>query len=555
MNDFNSLMGSQLASTILNGTLVSLFIVCFTWGMVRFFNWFKPISAATQYSVWIGSLLLVVIVHAGLWIGYKPASLDSTHAGASQTEIKSTLATSGILTGPGISIENGPSDDIGFAVEQGISDSQVALRSQAISETQSHSPTLDSSETGNQSAEIETSILLTRLPSIILGIALVILACIAAYRLARLGIVVMRLNRYQRSVKDVTSLYLDQLARNQLRRSIAIVETNMVGSPAAVGLFKGVVLLPKGLSQQLSAESLYPIIFHEIAHLERFDDWSILLQRAVESVFFFNPLVWFISAQLDTNREMACDDWVVSRTGQPEAYVYSIHSLMEVQLASSSHKLMAGLSSGKRSLVDRMKRVLEGKEVNSGVSKHQVAMLAGLLALSVVVFFASSPFVQLLFSFSDELEPRLELVGVVEPVANEPFRVIQAQEAFPIDRIEQAETIEPIPPIESHAEKLSVKSWILLLEATQTISSSSERASILRYALDRMPNQEHSVAAFLSSVATISSSSEKVSLIRNMVDILELDAPSQRLVLEAIPTISSESDRSRVQRYIASKFN
>jgi hypothetical protein len=65
----------------------------------------------------------------------------------------------------------------------------------------------------------------------------------------------------------------------------------------------------------LSDEDLDQIVMHEHAHLARYDDWLRMLQSVIASVAGLHPAVRFILRKIDVEREAACDDLVVSRTG------------------------------------------------------------------------------------------------------------------------------------------------------------------------------------------------------------------------------------------------
>ncbi len=41
-------------------------------------------------------------------------------------------------------------------------------------------------------------------------------------------------------------------------------------------------------------------------------------------VFFYHPLVWFAGRKLTQNRELACDDWVLSMDNNRKGYALSL---------------------------------------------------------------------------------------------------------------------------------------------------------------------------------------------------------------------------------------
>jgi hypothetical protein len=74
------------------------------------------------------------------------------------------------------------------------------------------------------------------------------------------------------------------------RRRIRLAESALVQTPMAVGLWSPTVIIPTELVAELSADDWHRVLRHEIAHLERYDDWANLLQRALIALNPFNQL-------------------------------------------------------------------------------------------------------------------------------------------------------------------------------------------------------------------------------------------------------------------------
>lgn len=94
--------------------------------------------------------------------------------------------------------------------------------------------------------------------------------------------------------------------------------------PGLVGILRPVVLLPKGLLPTLSAAERDGILAHELTHLSRRDNLTAALHMAVETLFWFWPVVWLIGARLIAERERACDEGVVAAGHDPQAYAGGI---------------------------------------------------------------------------------------------------------------------------------------------------------------------------------------------------------------------------------------
>src|SRR5947209_18639181 len=124
-------------------------------------------------------------------------------------------------------------------------------------------------------------------------------------------------------------------------------------SPAVVGWFRPLVLLPVSAISGLSPEQLDAVIAHELAHIKRLDCFVNLFQIAIETALFYHPAVWLVSRTLRTERENCCDDVAVRVSGNRAAYVRAL-TIMEAWRPAPA--LAAAATGG--SLKSRISRIL-----------------------------------------------------------------------------------------------------------------------------------------------------------------------------------------------------
>src|SRR5260370_41857977 len=98
------------------------------------------------------------------------------------------------------------------------------------------------------------------------------------------------------------------------------------------------IMIPDRLLEELPAEDVDRVLLHELAHLRRADDWFNALERVTEALLFFNPAVRWIVRQLDVEREVAYDDWVLERRSEALPYAQCLVNL--VQGAAWPHRPM-----------------------------------------------------------------------------------------------------------------------------------------------------------------------------------------------------------------------
>jgi beta-lactamase regulating signal transducer with metallopeptidase domain len=147
-------------------------------------------------------------------------------------------------------------------------------------------------------------------------------------------------------------------ARCTDRRRLELrVSANRMGG-CALGLTRPqVILVSQLLADALEDHALDEIVMHERAHLERRDDWLRLLQAAVRSVAGWHPAVRFIMRRIDSDREMACDDWVVAQTGAARRYARSLADA--ARLAVADAPAFVPTATGSATLKARVDRLLD----------------------------------------------------------------------------------------------------------------------------------------------------------------------------------------------------
>lgn len=139
------------------------------------------------------------------------------------------------------------------------------------------------------------------------------------------------------------------------RRPVRVATSAAVASPIALGFRRPMIVLPESLPERLAPGELDLLGLHELAHLKRRDDWTFLLQKLVEALFFFHPGVRLLARRLDFDRELACDDYAIRASGRPEAYARCLLRLLETGDRRTPALLTAGaLGSGRNSRRIRM---------------------------------------------------------------------------------------------------------------------------------------------------------------------------------------------------------
>jgi len=177
-------------------------------------------------------------------------------------------------------------------------------------------------------------------------------------------------------------------ARLQLSITFRVVESGLVDAPSVIGWIRPVVLLPVSAVTNLAPVQIEAILAHELAHIRRRDYAVNLLQTAAETLLFYHPAVWWVSARVREEREHCCDDVAVELCGAPTAYAEALAELASWRARATALAVAAtdGL------LLARVRRLLRVPEEDEPRSINGLVILAlgTLLAAGVAVQSSSS---------------------------------------------------------------------------------------------------------------------------------------------------------------------
>jgi bla regulator protein BlaR1 len=93
---------------------------------------------------------------------------------------------------------------------------------------------------------------------------------------------------------------------------VTLIETEAIESPALFGFVRPRLLLPAGLASRFTREELRHVFLHELAHIKRHDVLAGWVTLGLQTVHWFNPLVWVAFHRLRADRELACDALALS---------------------------------------------------------------------------------------------------------------------------------------------------------------------------------------------------------------------------------------------------
>ncbi len=317
------------------------------------FRAFPRASAATRYAAWLVTLCAALVVPVVTSLPRPADPPRAVHASARITRVAEPVAMPATTVTNGRSASRAPARVASFEL-----------------------PTLE-----------RPTFTIAGLPALLVTSAWAL--CVIAL-LLRLGAGIVRLERLKARALPLAVDRRETLAEcisSLVPNNVRLCVSDDIEVPVAVGLFDAMVLLPKSLFDSMSPEDVGQIVLHEVAHLRRRDDWSNLLQRVLAAVLFFSPAVYAMTRWLDLEREAACDDDVLARTGAVRSYAECLRKMAELVGWPHRPLVAPGVFANRRGISERIERLLRaGKNAARGVSLTPAAIvLAATAALAIVL--------------------------------------------------------------------------------------------------------------------------------------------------------------------------
>ena len=165
------------------------------------------------------------------------------------------------------------------------------------------------------------------------------------------------------------------------RRKVTARVWENTSSPFMTGIFKPTLVLP---ARELTEEQLHNILRHEMTHFKRHDilyKWFVSL---VKCLHWFNPVVWYVAKQINTECEISCDMAVTFAMNKEEemSYIDTVLSLLPTG-KTKQIPLTTQMASSKRVLKRRFEMIRNKRRTSKFVSALSAVVAVIMLCTTV----------------------------------------------------------------------------------------------------------------------------------------------------------------------------
>jgi beta-lactamase regulating signal transducer with metallopeptidase domain len=405
----------RILGALLNGMGEGLLLVLLLIGL---FKAFRRINAATRHALELTTLLLVALLPFGHLL------LDSTDGPNGADPLPRVSAPAGALA----PLPSPPASAEDKTLTTRIHEEPVSIP-------------------WNLSLPPHTSEVLLGLWVLVSSIRVLFLVAqlLALRRLKRDGL---------NASEPVRELFSKLCVELKVSRAPQLRVADQISAPMAVGFKEPAVLLPQDISTSATAPRLEQILRHELAHVVRRDDWANLFQQTIRALFFFHPGVIWASRRMTVDREIACDDHVLSAIADRKAYALSLTEFASSRKQQPDVIAAPAAWSNQSQLKQRINMILDTKRNSSPrIARGKTSLFALAAILLAALAFQAGPRLAFAQTAAVEAPPAEPAVAATPatPAAPGPVEVSVSvvPEAVPVPRPRPRIAIgstKPIPP-------------------------------------------------------------------------------------------------------------
>jgi TonB family protein len=225
-----------------------------------------------------------------------------------------------------------------------------------------------------------------RLSVVLLSALVVFYAAVVASLALRL---LWRIVRTWRLVRQAEVIALEGEAAELWRAScekaalgeVEVRVSDDVCGPATVGVWRRLLLLPRGFVAAADATELAAAMAHECAHMARWDFAKNLLYQALQLPVAWHPAVWAVRQRVTESREMVCDAMAAGVAGGQREYAGALLRLAARIVCQPHRNLHAiGIFDANR-FEERVMRLIDVQQQVKGV--RRAVLLAVCVALGL----------------------------------------------------------------------------------------------------------------------------------------------------------------------------
>ncbi|MGL5313469.1 MAG: M56 family metallopeptidase, partial [Peptostreptococcaceae bacterium] len=171
-----------------------------------------------------------------------------------------------------------------------------------------------------------------------------------------------------------------------IKSNISVLINESVKTPSLVGIIKPKILIPSSMIN-LSDQELGYIFLHELSHYKRKDIVVNYLLIILQSIHWFNPMIWYFFKRIREDMELATDERVLKTIKEDEHKEYGKAILTVLERIKISKRTLGviGMINDKKTIKNRIEQIKNMKFMKHKKILFSTVGIVSIIALSIVL--------------------------------------------------------------------------------------------------------------------------------------------------------------------------
>lgn len=204
---------------------------------------------------------------------------------------------------------------------------------------------------------------------------------------------VINYNRYTRYIKknkfavidrDIQIIYKKVCTEVGIKNPLSINIHNMIESPALIGFINPIIVLP---NYEINDVELYNVFIHELTHYKRMDNIYKWVIQITACLHWFNPIVYFITKEINRNCELACDEVIIKKmnTEGKRQYGNTLLSYVKISRNHAGTGVSLSLNEDAKILKERLGFIMKFRNKTITTTVLTIALTFTLIFCSTLI--------------------------------------------------------------------------------------------------------------------------------------------------------------------------
>lgn len=173
-------------------------------------------------------------------------------------------------------------------------------------------------------------------------------------------------------------------------KNISYAFSESITTPMVVGIFKKRIILPQNI---LETQDYEMILMHEIIHIKNRDIECKFVLLLINSIYWFNPVIYKFIDQVEEVLELKCDEIVLEN--QPQTYKIKYAQVLLNQIEENrniKYRFSLNFANKRRNIMKRFSNIVDKNKKKNMVGISCVTASAIIISSAIIFSFPSINF-------------------------------------------------------------------------------------------------------------------------------------------------------------------